>query len=141
VQPDQTGQVRALRLALASAGIAPEQIDYLNAHGTATDIGDVVEAATIREVFGAHTDHLPVSSTKAQLGHLMGATSGVELVTTLLAMRHGMVPAGQNLDDPDPRCPLNLVRGKPLAKEIRIAMKNAFAFGGSNCAMIVGRWT
>lgn len=141
VQPDRAGQVRALRQALASAGVAPEEIDYLNAHGTATEIGDVVEAATIREVFGAHTDHLPVSSTKAQLGHLMGATSGVELVATLLAMRHGLVPAGRNLDDPDPRCALNLVRGKSLPKEIRIAMKNAFAFGGTNCAMVLRRWT
>jgi 3-oxoacyl-[acyl-carrier-protein] synthase II len=70
----------------------------------------------------------------------MGATSGVELVATLLAMRHGMVPAGQNLDDPDPRCPLNFVRGKPLPKDIRVAMKNAFAFGGTNYAMVVGRW-
>ena len=140
VQPDQAGQVRALRQAFASTGVAPEEIDYLNAHGTATEIGDVVEAATIREVFGAHADHLPVSSTKAQLGHLLGATSGVELVVTLLAMRHGLIPAGRNLDHPDPRCALNLVRDQPLAKEIRVAMKNAFAFGGTNCSMIVRCW-
>jgi 3-oxoacyl-[acyl-carrier-protein] synthase II len=141
VQPDQAGQVRALRQALASAGIAPGEVDYVNAHGTATDIGDVVEAATLREVFGPHAGQLPVSSTKGQLGHLMGATSGVELVATLLAMRHSLLPACQNLDHPDPRCAINLVRGQPLAREVRIAMKNAFAFGGANCSLVLGRWT
>ena len=140
VQPDVAGQVRALRKSLAEAGVAPEEVDYVNAHGTATEPADVVEAATLREVFGAHTDALPVSNTKAQLGHLMGATAGVELVATITAMRKGVIPPSRNLDNPDPRCPLCFVRGEPLKKDVRIALKNSFAFGGTNSALILRRW-
>jgi 3-oxoacyl-(acyl-carrier-protein) synthase len=140
VQPDSGGQVKAVRKALASAGLAPTDIDYVNAHGVGTDIADVVEAATLREVFGAHTDKLPVSNTKAQLGHLMGATSGVELATTLLVLQHGVIPASRNLDEPDPRCPLNFVRGEPLKGNFTHALKNSFAFGGTNCAILLKRW-
>lgn len=140
VQPDQAGQVRAIRKALAEAGVAPEAVDYVNAHGTATEPADVVEAAALREVFGAHTDALPVSNTKAQLGHLMGATAGVELVATLTAMRQGVIPPSRNLDHPDPRCPLCFVRGEPLRRDLRIALKNSFAFGGTNSALVLRRW-
>lgn len=140
VVPDSAQQVRAVRQALAMAGIAPEQIGYVNAHGTATDIADVVEAATLRAVFGEHTDRVPVSNTKAQLGHLMGATAGVEIATTLLALKHGRLPPSRNLDDPDPRCALNFIRGEPLARPVEYALKNSFAFGGTNCALVLRRW-
>jgi 3-oxoacyl-[acyl-carrier-protein] synthase II len=140
VQPDSPGQVKAVRKALAAAGVSPRDIDYVNAHGTATDIADVVEAQTLREVFASHTDQLPVSNTKAQLGHLMGATAGVELVTTIQALRRGEIPACGNLDDPDPRCPLHFVRGEPLKKPVRIALKNSFAFGGTNSAIVLRRF-
>jgi 3-oxoacyl-[acyl-carrier-protein] synthase II len=139
VQPDSHQQVKAIRRALASAGLQPEQIDYVNAHGTATEIADVVEAASLREAFGDQSRRVPVSNTKAQLGHLMGATAGVELVATILGLQHGIVPPCRNLDEPDPRCPLNFVRGAPLASNPRIALKNSFAFGGTNCAIILGR--
>jgi len=138
VQPDSAGQVKAVRKALAMAGIQPAQLDYVNAHGTATDIADVVEAATLREVLGTDADRIPVSNTKAQLGHLMGATAGVELVVTLLAMRHNLLPPCRNLDHPDPRCRLAFVRGDPLPTKVRYALKNTFAFGGSNCAVVLG---
>ena len=139
VQPDSAGQVKAVRKALASAGLDPADIDYINAHGTATELADIAEAATLREVFGEHTDRVPVSNTKAQLGHLMGATAGVELVTTLCALQHGLIPPNRNLDEPDPRCALRLIRGEPLKTPLRHALKNSFAFGGTNCAIILKR--
>jgi 3-oxoacyl-(acyl-carrier-protein) synthase len=140
VQPDSAGQEKAVRKALAVAGLAPGDIDYVNAHGTATELSDVVEAASLREVFGAHADRLPVSNTKAQLGHLMGATAGVELVTTLLVLKHGLIPPCRNLDEPDPRCPLSFVRHEPLRVPVTHALKNSFAFGGTNCAIVLKRW-
>lgn len=139
VQPQAEGQVRAVQRALAAAGLRPEEIDYVNAHGTATELADVVEATTLRTVFGARADSLPVSNTKGQLGHLMGATAGVELVATLLALRHGILPPCRNLEDPDPRCPLHFVTGEPRPAALRRVLKNSFAFGGTNCAIILGR--
>ncbi len=138
VQPDSAGQAKAVRKALAAAGVTPAQIDYVNAHGTATDIADVVEAVTLREVLGVEADRIPISNTKAQLGHLMGATAGVELAVTLLAIRHGRIPPCRNLDQPDARCPLAFVRGNPMPARIRYALKNTFAFGGTNCALVLG---
>jgi len=141
VQPDMAGQVKAVHKALAQAGLTPKDFDYVNAHGTGTDIADVVEAATLREVFGAHADRVPVTNTKAQLGHLMGATAGVELATTLQILKQGLIPPCRNLDDPDPRCSLRFVRGEPLKTEINFALKNSFAFGGTNSAIILRRFT
>ena len=88
---------------------------------------------------GEHGERVPVSTTKAQLGHLMGATAGVEVAATLLALRDGLLPACQNLDDPDPRCPLNFVRGEPRAVPVRVALKNTFGFGGTCCAVVLAR--
>lgn len=139
VRPDAAGQVRAVRAALDSAGLPPEAIDYVCAHGTATDLADVVEAASLREALGDHGRRVPVSNTKAQLGHLMGATAGVELALTVLALDRGLIPSCRNLDDPDPRCALSFVRGAALARPLRVALKNSFAFGGTNAAIILGR--
>jgi len=139
VRPDAGGQVRAIAAALRWAGLAPEAVDYVSAHGTATELADVVEATALGEALGEHARRVPVSNTKGQLGHLMGATAGVELVAAVLALRHGVLPACQNLDDPDPRCPLNFVRGAPLAAPVRVALKNTFAFGGTSCAVVLGR--
>jgi len=138
VQPDSAGQARAVRKALAMAGVQPADLDYINAHGTATDVADAVEAATLREVLGAEADRIPISNTKAQLGHLMGATAGVELAVTLLAMKHKMLPPCRNLDHPDPRCQLNFVRTNPRPGQVRVALKNSFAFGGTNCVVVLG---
>jgi 3-oxoacyl-(acyl-carrier-protein) synthase len=139
VHPDSAQQVRAVRKALDAAGVAPTDIGYVNAHGTATEVADLVEAQTIREVFGAHADRVPVSNTKAQLGHLMGATAGVELVTTIQVLRHGLIPPNRNLENPDPRCPLAFVRNEPLRAPVTVAVKNSFAFGGTNCAIVLRR--
>ncbi len=140
VQPESSGQVAAIRKALASAQLSAEDIDYINAHGTATVVADPVEAASLREALGVHADQVPVSTTKAQLGHLMGATAAVELLATILAMRHGVVPPCRNLDDPDPRCTLAFVRGEPLKADLTFTLKNSFAFGGTNSVVILRRW-
>lgn len=139
VRPDAAGQVRAMRSALDAAALAPEAVDYVCAHGTATELADVVEAASLREALGDHGGRVPVSNTKAQLGHLMGATAGVELALTVLALQRGLIPPCRNLDDPDPRCPLSFVRGAPLVRPLRVALKNSFAFGGTNAAVVLGR--
>jgi len=138
VQPDTAGQVRAVRKALEMADIPPSRLDYINAHGTATQIADTVEAATLKTALGREAERIAVSNTKAQLGHLMGATAGVELAVTVLAIRHGVLPPCRNLDHPDPRCALNFVRGEPLEAQTRLALKNSFAFGGTNCAVLLG---
>lgn len=140
VKPDSAGQVRAVRTALEMANVSSSDLDYVNAHGTATEIADTAEAATLQEILGAEVERVPVSNTKAQLGHLMGATAGVELAVTVLAMQKGMLPPCRNLDHPDPRCPLNFVRSEPLKAEVNVALKNSFAFGGTNCAVVLGKY-
>lgn len=137
VQPDSEGQVRAVRQALKMANITPADLDYVNAHGTATPIADKVEAVTLREALESEADRIPVSNTKAQLGHLMGATAGVELAATILAMKHGTLPSCRNLENPDPECSLNFVRNQPLQQPVQRALKNSFAFGGTNCAVVL----
>ena len=138
VKPDSAGQVRAVQKALDMAGVQPADLDYVNAHGTATEIADMVEATTLNEVLGCDVERIPVSNTKAQLGHLMGATAGVELAVTVLAMQKGTLPPCRNLEHPDPRCALNFVMGKPQKASVRVALKNSFAFGGTNCAVVLG---
>ena len=139
VQPEAEGQARAIAKALASAGLSPADVDCVNAHGTATVVADRVEAASLRLVFGAHADRVPVSTTKAQLGHLMGATAGVELVTAILSLQQGLIPPCRNLDAPDPRCDLNFVRDAPLEASLTHVLKNSFAFGGTNSVIVLRR--
>ncbi|MDD4887937.1 MAG: beta-ketoacyl synthase N-terminal-like domain-containing protein [Thiomonas sp.] len=138
--PSAQGQAAAMRQALAEAGLEPGQIGYLNAHGTATDAGDVVESQAILDVFGAAAQALPISSTKAVHGHLIGSGGAVELALSILAMHKGWAPPTAHLEDPDPRCPLDYL---PLnAREIGpidAVMSNSFAFGGSNASLIARR--
>jgi 3-oxoacyl-[acyl-carrier-protein] synthase II len=139
VRPDMDGQVRAMHAALHSAGMTVDDIDCVNAHGTATELADVVEAASLTKVLGSRTASVPVTTTKGQLGHLMGATAGVELVTSILTLHHGLLPPCRNLDDPDPRCALNFVREASQPAPVRVVLKNSFAFGGTNSAVILTR--
>ena len=134
--PSVSGQAAAMRQALAQAGLAPHDIGYLNAHGTATEIGDVVEADAVAEVFGSRGP--AVSSTKAVHGHLIGAGGVVELILAIQALRTGRLPPSANLDEPDPRCgALDLIRGAARdAAGIRAVMSNSFAFGGSNASLV-----
>jgi 3-oxoacyl-[acyl-carrier-protein] synthase II len=139
--PSSEGQYRAIRMALAESGMAPAGIHYLNAHGTATDAGDVVESDTIRQVFGEHADRLPVSSTKSMHGHLIGAGGATEFAISLLAMQRGVIPPTAYLDKPDPRCTLDYVpRQARHGQTLRAVMSNSFAFGGSNVSLIARRF-
>lgn len=138
--PSTDGQVAAMRQALAQAGMVPGDIHHLNAHGTATDAGDVTEAESIRTVFGDATDALPVSSTKAVHGHLIGAGGAVEFGLAILAMRDGSIPPTANLHHPDPRCQLDHVAlTARTGQRIDAVMSNSFAFGGSNASLIARR--
>lgn len=138
--PSVDGQVAAMREALSQASLAPEDIHYLNAHGTATDAGDVIEAQSIRAVFGDATSRLPVSSTKAVHGHLIGAGGTVEFGLAILAMQHGSIPPTANLHHPDPRCDLDHVAlTARTGARLTAVMSNSFAFGGSNASLIAKR--
>jgi 3-oxoacyl-[acyl-carrier-protein] synthase II len=133
------GPARAMRLALADAGLPPEAIDYVNAHGTATVQNDVNETRAIRQVFGAHAGRLLVSSTKSMTGHLLGAAGAVEAVATALALAHGTVPPTANLEHPGPECDLDYVPGRARAAPLGTALSNSFAFGGTNAILVLRR--
>jgi 3-oxoacyl-[acyl-carrier-protein] synthase II len=136
--PDGAGAIAALRGALADAGLAPHAVDYVSAHGTGTRKNDPAESAAIRAVFGAHADRLPVSSTKSQIGHLIGAAGAVELAATLWALREQTLPATINLEQPDPECDLDYVPLRPRPARVRVALKSSFGFGGQNACLVVG---
>jgi 3-oxoacyl-[acyl-carrier-protein] synthase II len=125
-----------MQAAIADAGLKPDDIDYINAHGTSTPLGDVAETNAIRSVFGQHADALAVSSTKSQLGHLLGASGGVESVFCIKALLQQIAPPTINLDNPDPACDLDYVPHEPRSMRIRSAMKNSFGFGGHNACLV-----
>jgi len=136
-RPGEEGQVRAMRLALADAGANPDEIDYINAHGTATLAGDVIETAAIRKTFGDRAARIPVSSTKSMHGHMMGAAGAVEFIAAVMAMEHGAIPPTANLRVPDPECDLDYVPNTArTGVAVRTVMSNSFAFGGSNAVLI-----
>ena len=139
-KPNAAGQGMTMRAALADAGLVGEQIGYVNAHGTATIAGDVVETNAIKEVFGAYAKSLPISSTKSMHGHVMGATGAVELIATICALREQFLPPTMNLLQPDPECDLDYVPNRARAGvSLTHVMSNSFAFGGSNACLIVSK--
>ena len=138
VKPEVEGPREAMKMALADAGLAPEQIDYLNAHGTATMDNDRNETKAIKEVFGDHAYKLAVSSTKSMHGHPLGAGGGIEAVATIRAMQEGWVPPTTGLTEPDPECDLDYVPNVGREKAVRFAMSNSFAFGGLNAVLVFG---
>ncbi len=135
VMPDRDGAVRAMRGALADAGLTPEAIDYVNAHGTATTANDRVEAAALAEVFGPVLAGIPVSSTKSMHGHLIGATGAVELLAAILALREGVIAPTMGFQQPDPDCPLDMVPNAARNASVSAVLSNAFAFGGMNACL------
>jgi 3-oxoacyl-[acyl-carrier-protein] synthase II len=137
--PNGEGASRAMRAALADAGMSPENIEYINAHGTSTQLNDANETAAIREVFGEHAYKLAVSSTKSMVGHLLGAAAAVELIVCILAIRDGVIPPTANLEHPDPACDLDYVPVTKRERPFSIALSNAFGFGGHNASIIVER--
>ena len=138
--PDGISAVRAVRLALERAGLSPDDVDYVNAHGTATRLKDRTETNVIKTVFGERAKQLPVSATKAMVGHLLGAAGGIEAVITLLAMQHGLVPPTINLENPDPECDLDYVPNDARPADIKVAVSNSFGFGGHNSSLIFKKY-
>ena len=134
-QPTVDGPVRAMRGALREAGLAPEGVGYINAHGTGTLGNDPVESRAIREVFGTHTDKLAVSSTKSMHGHALGAAGALEAVATILALHHGILPPTANYLGRDPECDLDYIPNQPRAAQVEAALSNSFAFGGLNAVI------
>ena len=137
--PEGLGARRCMQIALADAGRAPADVDYVNAHATSTPAGDEMEAKALHAVFGAHVERLPVSSTKGATGHLLGAAGGLEALLCVLALETGTLPPTINLDDPDPECALDHVAGKAREARARLALSNSFGFGGVNAALLFER--
>jgi len=136
-KPSVEGQARAMTLALADAGISPDEIGYINAHGTATSLNDVTETLAIKHVFGERATAIPISATKSMHGHLLGAAGALEFLITMLALQRGAIPPTAHLDQPDPACDLDYVANQGRqGQNIRYAMSNSFAFGGTNAVLI-----
>lgn len=133
------GPARAMRLALADAKLDPHAVEYVNAHGTSTQLNDQHETEAIKAVFGDHARRLAVSSIKSMTGHLVGAAGGVEAIATVLALHHGVLPPTINYTTPDPACDLDYVPNQARRVPIRVAMSNSFAFGGTNAILVLGR--
>jgi 3-oxoacyl-[acyl-carrier-protein] synthase II len=139
--PEGNGAVLAMNHALRDARIPPDGVDYINAHGTSTVLGDVAEVRAIKRVFGHHAfNGLMVSSTKSSTGHLLGASGGVELIASALAICEGVIPATMNLDNPDPECDLDHVPNTPRQKKVDVIMSNSFGFGGHNACLVLRRF-
>jgi 3-oxoacyl-[acyl-carrier-protein] synthase II len=137
--PEGEGAARCMALALKDAGLEPNRIDYINAHGTSTEYNDLNETQAIKTVFGAHAYKVPVSSTKSMTGHLLGAAGAVEGIFTSLALYHGILPPTINYETPDPQCDLDYVPNKARKADIQIALSNSFGFGGTNACVIFRR--
>ena len=138
--PGGVGGAACMQLALADAGLAPEAIGYINAHGTGTPLNDSCETAAIKAAFGGHAAKLRISSTKSMTGHLLGAAGGVEGVFTALALHEGFLPATINLQQPDPACDLDYIPNQGVAEQVEYALSDSLGFGGHNAAVICKRW-
>ena len=134
--PDGDGGFRCMQMAVKRAGISPAEIDYINAHGTSTPLGDEIELGAVTRLLGNHAADAAMSSTKSAIGHLLGAAGSVEAIFSLLAMRDNVAPPTLNLDNPSVQTPINLVPKVPLNKEINVALSNSFGFGGTNASLI-----
>ncbi|HEX7511117.1 MAG TPA: beta-ketoacyl-ACP synthase II [Chitinivibrionales bacterium] len=138
--PEGEGAQRAMSMALAQCGLAPTDIDYINAHGTSTELNDKLETFAIKKVFGDHAYNVAISSTKSMTGHLLGASGGIEFVATTLSVYKDVIHPTINYEDPDPECDLNYVPNKAIAKTVRRAMSNSFGFGGHNASLVIGKY-
>jgi 3-oxoacyl-[acyl-carrier-protein] synthase II len=137
---DGSGAATCMRAALTEAGLEPARVDYINAHGTSTQLNDKGETLAIKQVFGAHARTLAISSTKSMTGHLLGAAGGIEAVFSVLSIRDGIIPPTINYETPDPECDLDYTPNQARKMGVRVAMSNSFGFGGHNAALIFGRF-
>ena len=138
--PNGDGALRSMRAALRSARISPEKVSYINAHGTSTQLNDKLETEAIKTLFGDHAYNLAVSSTKSHMGHLLGASGGVEAIATLLALESGVVPPTINYEEPDPECDLDYVPNTAREMPVEYALSNSFGFGGTNATLVFKRF-
>src|SRR5687767_12920341 len=138
---DGGGAALAMEHALRDAGVSPGQVDYINAHGTSTPLGDVAETRAVKKTFGPHAAKVAISSTKSQLGHLLGASGGVEAVATCMAIHRNLIPPTINLEDPDPECDLDYVPNKARDLRVTYALSNSFGFGGHNACLLLKKLT
>jgi 3-oxoacyl-[acyl-carrier-protein] synthase II len=134
--PEGEGMARCMQMALDDAGVAPEEVDYINAHGTSTDLNDSFETKAIKTVFGEYSYKLAVSSTKSMTGHLLGGAGGVESVIAVLTIKHGIIPPTINYENQDPECDLDYVPNVARVRPVRTALSNSFGFGGTNAALL-----
>ncbi|MNM63517.1 3-oxoacyl-[acyl-carrier-protein] synthase 2 [compost metagenome] len=139
-EPDPNGPERCMKMAIRDAGIAPEEVDYINAHGTSTPVGDRSETIAIKRALGDHAYKVAISSTKSMTGHLLGAAGGVEGVICGLTLGHGVIPPTINLEHPDPECDLDYVPNEARRADVRVAMSNSFGFGGHNATIIMKKY-
>ncbi|KAF6578814.1 MULTISPECIES: beta-ketoacyl-ACP synthase II [Paenibacillus] len=139
-EPDPEGAARCIRMAIRDAGLNPEDIDYINAHGTSTPVGDKSETEAVKKTLGEHAYKVAISSTKSMTGHLLGAAGGVEAVICGLALQHQTIPPTINLDNQDPACDLDYVPNEPRKAELNVVMSNSFGFGGHNATVILKKY-
>ncbi len=134
--PEGEGAYRAIKKALQDAGIAPEDVDYINAHGTSTEYNDYFETVAIKRALGEAAHKVAVSSTKSMTGHLLGAAGAVEAIISLLVMQHGVIPPTINYENPDPRCDLDYVPNEKRTADVNVVVSNSFGFGGHNAVLV-----
>jgi len=139
--PDGDGAIRCMKMAIRDAGLRPEEIDHINAHGTSTQLNDLTETIAIKSVFGEQAKRIPISATKSMTGHLLGAAGSTEAIFTVLALRDGILPPTINYEEPDPECDLDYVPNLARSQNINVAMSNAFGFGGTNATLIFRKFT
>jgi 3-oxoacyl-[acyl-carrier-protein] synthase II len=137
--PEGRGMRRAMAMALERSGVAPGEVDYVNAHGTSTILNDKIETKAIKELFGEHAQALAISSTKSQIGHLLGAAAGVEAIATIFAICEGLIPPTINYEHPDPECDLDYTPNLPRERRVEVALSNSFGFGGHNATIVLSR--
>ena len=140
IHPEGRGAIGCMNMAIADAGLAPEAIDYVNAHGTSTTVNDKVESKACREVFGENAMNVPVSSTKSMMGHLIAAAGATELIVCLLAMRDRVLPPTINYENPDPLCDLDYIPNVAREADVKYALNNSFGFGGQNITVVASRF-
>lgn len=138
---DGEGMANAMNRAIKDAGLTPDDIDHINAHGTSTHLNDLCESVAIKKVFGDRAKDIPITANKSQTGHLLGAAGGIESVFSVLTLHNGIIPAIANYTTPDPECDLNYVTGAPLKKQVEYVLCNSFGFGGTNCCILYKRWS
>lgn len=138
---DAEGMIASMRRALKDAGVAPEQVTYINPHATSTHLGDICETNAIKQLFGVHAQNIAISATKSQTGHLLGAAGGIEAVFSVLTLHTGMVPGTINYTTPDPECDLNYMTEGPKKLDPEYALSNSFGFGGTNGSLLFKKYS